>query len=113
MKKKKLIIIFAILISSPFVWYCAIGPRYCSDGVSNEICLYYKFNVYHSLAFIDKSKSLDYYGITLKRQITDIYIKERYYFATDKHGDEIIVVEYNDHLEAYKNYGIRYEIWKI
>ncbi len=116
MKKKKLIIIliiFAILISSPFVWYCAIGPRYCSDGVLNEICLYYKFNVYHSLAFIDKSKSLDYYGITLKRQITDIYIKERYYFATDKHGDEIIVVEYNDHLEAYKNYGIRYEIWKI
>ncbi len=116
MKKKKLIIIliiFAILISSPFVWYCAIGPRYCSDGVSNEICLYYKFNVYHSLAFIDKSKSLDYYGITLKRQITDIYIKERYYFATDKHGEEIIVVEYNDHLEAYKNYGIRYEIWKI
>ena len=94
------------------MWYCAIGPRYCSDGVSNEICLYYKFNVYHSLAFIDKSKSLDYYGITLKRQITDIYIKERYYFATDKHGDEIIVVEYNDHLEAYKNYGIRYEIWK-
>ena len=91
------------------MWYCAIGPRYCSDGVSNEICLYYKY----SLAFIDKSKSLDYYGITLKRQITDIYIKERYYFATGKHGDEIIVVEYNDHLEAYKNYGIRYEIWKI
>ena len=40
------------------MWYCAIGPRYCSDGVLNEICLYYKFNVYHSLAFIDKSKKL-------------------------------------------------------
>lgn len=105
MKKKKLIIIlivFAIIISSPFVWYYAIGPRYCSDGVSNERCLYYKFNVYHSLKFIDKSNSLETYGITLKRQITDTYIKERYYLATDKHGDEIIVVEYDEQSVVFK-----------
>ena len=105
MKKKKLIIvliIFAIIISSPFVWYYAIGPRYCSDGVSNERCLYYKFNVYHSLEFIDKSDSLENYGITLKRQVTDTYIKEWWYLATDKNGDEIIVVEYIDHSVVFK-----------
>ena len=105
MKKKKLIIIliiFAIIISSPFVWYYAIGPRYCSDGVSNERCLYYKFNVYHSVAFIDKSNSLESHGITLKRQVADTHIKEWYYLATDKYGDEIIVVDYIDHSAVYK-----------
>ena len=104
MKKKKMIIIlivFAIIISSPFVWYYAIGPRYCSDGVSNERCLYYKFNVYHSLYGFDKSNGLDKYGITLKRQITDTHVKEEYYLVTDEYGKEVIVAEIMDHSVVY------------
>ncbi len=106
MKKKKLIIIFiifAMIISFPFGWYYTIGPRICSDGVSNERCLYYRFHIYHSLRAIDKSDSLENHGITLKRQITDTYIKEEYYLATDKYGDEIIVVAYTDHSMIYIN----------
>ncbi len=106
MKKKKLIIIFIIfvmIISFPFGWYYAIGPRVCSDGVSNERCLYYRFHIYHSLRAIDKNDSLENHCITLKRQIPDTYIKEEYYLATDKYGDEIIIVAYTDHLMIYKN----------
>lgn len=102
-KKIKIALILLALILLPVSWYYAIGPRVCSDGVSNERCLYYRFHIYHSLRAIDKSDSLENHGITLKRQIPDTYIKEEYYLATDKYGDEIIVVAYTDHSMIYKN----------
>lgn len=105
MKKDKLIIIFiifAIIISIPFGWHYAVGPRFCTDGVSNERCLYYKFNVYHSIDYIDANDSPESHGITLKKQIPDDRISEKYYLGTDKHGDEVIVVDYIECLAVYK-----------
>ena len=104
MKKKMLIIIFiifAIIISFPFGWHYAVGPRFCTDGVSNERCLYYKSNIYHSAAFIDDYDSFENHGIVLEKKIAD-RLTEWYYLATDKYGDEIIVVEYIDYSVVYK-----------
>lgn len=104
MKKKKLIIIFiifAMIISFPFTWYYAVGPRVCSDGVSNERCLYYKFNIYHSMYSVDYYSDLEKQGIVLKKKIGN-YMTEWYYLATDEYGDEIIVADYIDYSVVYK-----------
>jgi len=103
-KKKKWIIILiisAVIIAVLIGCHYVLGPRFCSDGVSDEKCLYYKSDIYYSMQFIDKPGSLESYGIVLNKKISS-RLTEQYYLATDKYADEVIVVEYDDYYTVFK-----------
>lgn len=97
-KHKKLkfaVIVLLFLIAVPVGYDYAIGPRFYTDKTSNEKCIYYKFDSYHSLYGVNDIAQLEERGVVLGEKIAE-YDTGSIYRAEDKHKNEVLVWNAND-----------------